>query len=63
MADSQSLPAETPAQHDARSRDERQQQAQRAVENDGFVQLMKTTMNAEIIPGSIRPVETDSQEV
>jgi len=60
LADQQSLPAETPAQSDARVRDERQQQAEQSIENDSFVQMMKKNMNAEIIPGSVRPVETDS---
>ncbi len=60
LADQQALPTETPAQNDARVRDERQQQAEQSIENDSFVQMMKKNMNAEIIPGSVKPVESDS---
>jgi DNA polymerase-3 subunit gamma/tau len=60
LADQQALPTETPAQNDARVRDERQQQAEQSIENDSFVQMMKKNMNAEIIPGSVKPVENDS---
>ncbi|MGB5398330.1 MAG: DNA polymerase III subunit gamma/tau C-terminal domain-containing protein, partial [Gammaproteobacteria bacterium] len=60
LADQQALPVETPAQTGARERDERQQQAENTIENDGFVQMMKKTMNAEIIPGSVKPVESDT---
>ena len=60
VADQQVLAAETPAQTGARERDERQQQAEDSIENDGFVQMMKKTMNAEIIPGSVKPVKSDS---
>jgi DNA polymerase-3 subunit gamma/tau len=60
-ADQQTLQAETPAQNDVRVRDERQQQAEQSIENDSFVQMMKKNMNAEIIPGSVKPVETDSK--
>jgi DNA polymerase-3 subunit gamma/tau len=59
LADQQALPVETPAQTGARERDERQQQAENTIENDGFVQMMKKTMNAEIIPGSVKPVESE----
>ncbi len=60
LAEQQTLPVETPAQTGARERDERQQQAENTIENDGFVQMMKKTMNAEIIPGSVKPVESDT---
>lgn len=60
IADQQAMPTETPAQNDARVRDERQQQAESSIENDSFVQMMKKNMNAEIIPGSVKPVESDS---
>ncbi len=60
IADQQELPTETPAQNDARVRDERQQQAETSIENDSFVQMMKKNMNAEIIPGSVKPVESDN---
>ncbi|UCB55265.1 MAG: DNA polymerase III subunit gamma/tau [Thiotrichales bacterium] len=51
--------AETPAQAESRERDERQQQAEKSIEEDGFVQAMKETFNAEVIPGSVRPTAED----
>jgi len=50
---------ETPAQAQARERDERQAQAEKSIEEDGFVQAMKETFNAEVIPGSVRPAAED----
>ena len=50
---------ETPAQAVAREKDERQQQAEKSIEEDGFVQAMKETFNAEVIPGSVRPTAED----
>ena len=58
LAEQQALQSETPAQNDARVRDERQQLAENSIENDSFVQMMKKNMNAEIIPGSVKPVDT-----
>ena len=52
---------ETPAQTEAREKDERQQQAERSIEEDGFVQAMKETFNAEVIPGSVRPAAEDNK--
>ena len=52
---------ETPAQIEAREKDERQLQAERSIEEDGFVQAMKETFNAEVIPGSVRPAAEDNQ--
>ena len=51
---------ETPAQAQAREQDERQQQAEKSIEEDGFVQAMKQTFNAEVIPGSVRPAAEDN---
>ena len=51
----------TPAQTEAREKDERQQQAERSIEEDGFVQAMKETFNAEVIPGSVRPAAEDNK--
>ncbi len=47
---------ETPAQSQARETDERQQQAEASIEGDSFVQAMKENFNAEIVPGSVKPV-------
>jgi DNA polymerase-3 subunit gamma/tau len=51
---------ETPAQAEAREKNERQQQAEKSIEEDGFVQAMKETFNAEVIPGSVRPTAEDN---
>ncbi len=47
---------ETPAQSQARETGERQQQAEASIEGDSFVQAMKDNFNAEIVPGSVKPV-------
>jgi DNA polymerase-3 subunit gamma/tau len=47
---------ETPAQSQAREIGERQQQAEASIEGDSFVQAMKENFNAEIVPGSVKPV-------
>ncbi len=52
---------ETPAQVEAREKDERQLQAEKSIEEDGFVQAMKETFNAEVIPGSVRPTAEDNK--
>ncbi|MCW8831580.1 MAG: DNA polymerase III subunit gamma/tau, partial [Gammaproteobacteria bacterium] len=49
-------PVETPAQSQARETNERQQQAEASIEGDSFVQAMKENFNAEIVPGSVKPV-------
>ena len=46
---------ETPAQAESREKGERQLQAEKSIEEDGFVRAMKETFNAEVVPGSIRP--------
>ena len=48
--------AESPAQTIKREVDERQQQAERAVEEDSFTQSLKESFNAELVPGSVKPV-------
>lgn len=47
---------ETPAQSQARESGERQQQAEASIESDSFVQSMKENFNAEIVPGSVKPL-------
>jgi DNA polymerase-3 subunit gamma/tau len=51
---------ETPAQAEEREKNERQKQAEKSIEEDGFVQAMKETFNAEIVPGSVRPTAEDN---
>lgn len=51
--------AETPAQAEAREKDERQLQAEQSIEEDGFVQALKQNFNAEVVPGSVRPSAED----
>jgi len=55
-AEAQSAQLETPAQSQAREMNERQQQAETSIEGDSFVQAMKENFNAEIVPGSVKPV-------
>ena len=50
------IEAESPAQTIKREVDERQQQAERAVEEDSFTQSLKESFNAELVPGSVKPV-------
>ena len=47
---------ETPAQTIQRETDQRQQQAVEAINEDSFTQSLKENFNAEIIPGSVKPV-------
>lgn len=51
---------ETPAQTQSRETNERQQQAEQAIEEDGFVQAMKESFNAEVVPGSVKPVTDET---
>lgn len=55
-AEAEGKPVETPAQSQARETGERQQQAEASIEGDSFVQAMKENFNAEIVPGSVKPV-------
>lgn len=47
---------ETPAQTTKREIDQRQQQAVESINEDSFAQTLKENFNAEIIPGSVKPV-------
>lgn len=47
---------ETPAQTTQRESDQRQQQAVESIDEDSFTQVLKESFNAEIIPGSVKPV-------
>jgi len=47
---------ESPAQSIQRETDQRQQQAEQSINEDSFTQSLKDNFNAEIIPGSVKPV-------
>ncbi len=48
--------SESPAQTTQRETDQRQQQAVQSINEDSFTQILKENFNAEIIPGSVKPV-------
>ena len=48
--------SESPAQTTQRETDQRQQQAVESINEDSFTQTLKENFNAEIIPGSVKPV-------
>lgn len=48
--------SESPAQTVQRETDQRQQQAVESINDDSFTQALKDNFNAEIIPGSVKPV-------
>jgi DNA polymerase-3 subunit gamma/tau len=48
---------ETPAQAQARARDERQQQAVRAIEEDTNVQALREAFEARVRPDTIKPLD------
>jgi DNA polymerase-3 subunit gamma/tau len=48
--------SESPAQTAQRETDQRQQQAEQAIKEDSFTQTLKEQFNAELIPGSVKPV-------
>jgi len=48
--------SESPAQTVQRETDQRQQQAEQAINEDSFTQTLKEQFNAEVIPGSVKPV-------
>ena len=52
----QQIEAESPAKTVQRETSERQQQAEKSIDEDGFAQSLKEQFNAEIIPGSVKPV-------
>jgi DNA polymerase-3 subunit gamma/tau len=47
---------ESPAQTFQREASQRQKQAEQAINEDSFTQTLKEKFNAEIIPGSVKPV-------
>lgn len=47
---------ESPAQTTQRETDQRQQQAVQSINEDSFTQTLKENFNAEVIPGSVKPV-------
>lgn len=49
---------ESPAQTIQREAQQRQQQAEQAINEDSFTQTLKEKFNAEIIPGSVKPVNS-----
>ena len=52
----QQIEAESPAKTVQRETSERQQQAEQSIDEDSFAQSLKEQFNAEIIPGSVKPV-------
>jgi len=50
------ISSESPAQMVQRETEQRQQQAVRSINEDSFTQTLKENFNAEIIPGSVKPV-------
>jgi len=50
------ISGESPAQTVQRETEQRQQQAVRSINEDSFTQTLKESFNAEIIPGSVKPV-------
>ena len=52
----QQVETESPAKTVQRETSERQQQAEQSINEDGFAQSLKEQFNAEIIPGSVKPV-------
>ena len=47
---------ESPAQTTQREIDQRQQQAEQSINEDSFTQTLKERFNAELVPGSVKPV-------
>ena len=52
----QQIETESPAKTVQRETSERQQQAEQSINEDSFAQSLKEQFNAEIIPGSVKPV-------
>lgn len=50
------IEAESPAQTVQRETVQRQQQAEAAIDEDSFVRSLKENFNAEVIPGSVKPL-------
>ncbi len=51
------LQVESPAQTEARNQAERQQDAERSIEQDPMVQALKDNFNAEVVPNSVKPLQ------
>ena len=49
--------AETPAQRDLRLRGERQRQAEQALERDPDARALRERFGAELLPGSVKPLD------
>ncbi len=49
---------ESPAQTQARNVAEKQQQAERSIDNDPTVRALKENFDAEVVPNSVRPVDS-----
>ncbi len=47
---------ESPAQTIQRETNQRQQQAEQSINEDSFTQTLKENFNAELIPGSVKPI-------
>ena len=50
---------ESPAQTIQRETRQRQQQAEQAITEDSFAQALKENFNAELVPGSVKPVNSE----
>ena len=50
------IDSESPAQTIQREAVQRQQQAEQSIDEDSFTRTLKEKFNAEIIPGSVKPV-------
>jgi DNA polymerase-3 subunit gamma/tau len=61
IGDAAAAAVETPARSVAREQDEKQQQAEQSIEQDSFVQAMKENFNAEVVPGSVKPVAENTE--
>ena len=52
----------SPAQLDKDRQDEELQQAESSLQEDSFVRALQTDLQAEIIPGSVKPTTTQPTE-
>jgi DNA polymerase-3 subunit gamma/tau len=52
-----SQPQQAPAERKAQERQERQRQAEREIQEDGYVQALQAGFDAQILGGSIRPID------
>jgi DNA polymerase-3 subunit gamma/tau len=49
--------SETPAEQLRRESDERQVDAEAAIEQDATIQALKATFGARLVPGSVKPID------